>query len=303
MVDLSIVQAEFIDWMRHERRMSAHTQEAYLREIRQALQNILKTHSPLSPAFTLDILMQITSQDIRSWLAHRLDQGLSARSNARALSALKTFARFILKRHEVEISAIIKMQSPRFGQSLPRPSTHAQLLDVINSSVAEPEWVSTRDLGILVLIYSTGLRISEVLALTPKDVEKDTLLVKGKGKKERIVPLLEEAKHYISHYIQKCPYTLLKDSPLFVGKQGKPLNPGVFQRYIRNLRRTQNWPESFTPHALRHTFATELLKNNMDLRTLQTLLGHESLSTTQLYTQISDPQLTAVYNKAHPRNT
>ena len=306
MISLATARDEFIDWMRHERRLSPHTQSAYLTDVRDALSHLLNLTGidPFSSQHAVDALTALSPQHVRSWLAHRLAQGITQRSNARALSSLKTFARFIQKRHGISAVAILQMEGPRFGKSLPRPSTHEQLMAMVDegSSPASPaSWVEQRNMALFILIYSSGLRISEALALSPKHMERDTLMIRGKGKKDRQVPLLDIAKQQVEAYQAACPYPLRFDGPLFVGEQGKPLNPGVFQRYVRTLRRAQGWPETFTPHALRHTFATELLKNKMDLRTLQTLLGHASLSTTQLYTHISDPQLTAVYEKAHPR--
>jgi integrase/recombinase XerC len=355
MTSLAQARDGFVDWMRNERRLSPHTQEAYLTDIRSALTYLLTRVSvipdsirdlseqpsyeipgqarddgikndgikndgiknrgdtgqgqgqdPFSADHSIEILTTLSRQDLRSWLAARLNAGITQRSNARALSALKSFARFNQKRYGCTAPAIFEMPSPRFGKSLPRPGTHEQLMAVIKPEgeaglpTAEP-WVHQRNLALMVLIYSAGLRISEALALTPQHMVQGTLRIQGKGKKERLIPLLDVAKEQVAAYMTACPYPLRAAGPLFVGEQGGPLNPGVFQRFIRNLRRAQGWPESFTPHALRHTFATELLKNKMDLRTLQTLLGHESLSTTQGYTHISDPQLTAVYDQAHPR--
>lgn len=292
--------------MAAERQYSPHTIAAYLQDLDDCT-HFLQGHFGGEELPPLP-LASASLQDLRSWLAARLNRGFSHRSNARALSVLKTFIRFLAQREDIDLTPLLQMRAPRFGKSLPRPVSHTQVIALLDEDrfsgklTAAPLWITRRDTALIALLYSTGLRISEALSLCPRDLAQDALIIRGKGKKERLMPLLENVRQLIKSYGAICPYPLAPEAPLFRGRQGKPLSAGVFQRYIRHLRRSQGLPESFTPHALRHTFATELLKHHVDLRTLQMLMGHESLVTTQKYIDVNSESLIQTYIKSHPRS-
>jgi integrase/recombinase XerC len=301
MISLEEGLASFDDWMSHEKYFSPHTQKAYKADVVEAIAFFNSGQVPLhQPLDTLPF----TKNLVRSWLAARLKQGKSHRSNARALSSIKTMLGFLVKRHNLSVDdRLISMPSPRFGKPLPRALLDQQITSILpNNQDALQTWVFKRNIALLVLLYGAGLRISEALALCQHDFGKDTLIIRGKGNKERLVPILPIINLAIEDYLAIQPFPATPDSPLFLSQKGARLNPGVFQRFIRSLRRAHHLPETFTPHALRHTFATELLRHNIDLRTLQSLLGHVSLSTTQNYTAISDPDLQRLYQNTHPRN-
>ncbi|MBN9565652.1 MAG: tyrosine-type recombinase/integrase [Alphaproteobacteria bacterium] len=301
MISLKEGLASFDDWMSHEKYYSLNTQKAYKADILEALIFFNQGQLPLDhPIDTLSFNKNL----MRSWLATRLKQGKSHRSNARALSSIKTMLGFFVKRHHLTVDdRLLSMPSPRFGKSLPKALLDQQITSILpDNQDTRQTWVFKRNIALLILLYGAGLRISEALALFQNDFGKDTLIIRGKGNKERLVPILPIIKQAIEDYLAAQPFLINPQSPLFLSQKGKRLNPGVFQRFIRSLRRAHHLPETFTPHALRHTFATELLRHNIDLRTLQSLLGHASLSTTQNYTAISDPDLQRLYQGTHPRN-
>ena len=289
----------FQEWLAQERRYSPHTIVAYIHDMQDIL-TFLEQHGGQS--ITVEYAHNVTIMDLRSWLSHRVNRGVSHRSNGRALSVVRTFVRFLLKRHHIDLSHWLKIRSPRLPKTLPRPATHAQVLDVMSTvDLVIEDWTAARDKALFLLLYGAGLRLSEALGLRIKDLGND-LKILGKGKKERIVPLLTVVQKELEVYLEACPFPRAPERFLFLGKQGKPLNPGVVQKRMRQIRTYLGLPDTLTPHALRHSFATELLKGHMDLRTLQSLLGHASLSTTQCYTDVSDPLTMETYLKAHPRS-
>ena len=289
----------FHQWLEQERRYSPHTVIAYTHDIQDIL-TFLEQHG--GQPFTVTAAQNITLMDLRSWLSSRVNRGVSHRSNGRALSVVRTFVRFLLKRHRIDLSHWLKIRSPRLPKTLPRPATHAQVLDVVSTvDMVTEDWTSSRDKALFLLLYGAGLRLSEGLGLRIKDLGND-LKILGKGSKERVVPLLGVVQKEIEVYLETCPFPRTPERFLFLGKQGKPLNPGVVQKRMRQIRSYLGLPDTLTPHALRHSFATELLKGHMDLRTLQSLLGHASLSTTQCYTDVSDPLAMETYLQAHPRS-
>ena len=301
MISLEEALASFEDWMSHEKYFSVHTQKAYKAEALEALAFLNGGQVPFERP--LDAL-PFSKSLVRSWLAARLKQGKSHRSNARALSCLKTMLGFFIKRHNLSVDdRLLSMPSPRFGKPLPRALLDQQITSTFQEAPDGLQtWVFKRNMALLILLYGAGLRISEALALSQHDFGNDVLIIQGKGNKERLVPVLPIIQQAIEEYLAAQPFLTKPDSPLFLSQKGTRLNPGVFQRFIRSLRRAHHLPETFTPHALRHSFATELLRHNIDLRTLQSLLGHASLSTTQHYTAISDPDLQRLYQNTHPRN-
>jgi integrase/recombinase XerC len=292
--------AAWEEWLANVRRASRHTVTAYRIDIDHFCR-FLSEH--LGAEVALDDLKKLEARDIRSWLASRL-QHFDASSTARALSTVKNFFRWLEKQGAIENAAVFHIRSPKIKKSLPRALAEPQAAQAIETIATqhEDEWVNKRDLALLVLIYGCGLRISEALSLTFGDVpEGDTLRIIGKGNKQRMVPVLPVIKEAIGDYVSSCPCPFSPSSPLFLGKRGKALDPAIFQLQVRKLRRALGLPESATPHAFRHSFATHLLSAGGDLRSIQELLGHASLSTTQRYTHVDKERLLKAYENAHPR--
>lgn len=294
-----------LSWVKNrlfEKNVSDHTVKNYLHDLKGFFDFQQKhQNSPLK----LNDLSTLELRDFRSFLAHRLSNGVSHRSNARATSALKTFFKYLKKNHDLENKDILSLRSAKFLSSLPRPLNTDEAVALTNDSSAEEQepWVEARDQTLFTLLYGCGLRISEALTLSIDDVKDATrfLTIKGKGSKERLVPLLPFIVQKIKDYLTKHPQQHCPTAPLFIGKRGGPLNPAVAQRQLRHLRLSMGLPENATPHALRHSFATHLLQNGADLRSIQELLGHSSLSTTQRYTKIDPSHLARIYEKTHPR--
>jgi integrase/recombinase XerC len=290
------------DWLRHERRFSRHTLDAYGRDL-AAFFAFLAEHLGYPPG--LSDLEALKPADFRSYLAgcHRL--GLARASTARAMSSVRGFFRFLDKRGRARNAAIGTVGAPKAPKSVPRALGEAEALEAVAAvgdlGQREP-WLAARDAALLVLLYGCGLRIGEALALARDDAPKgEAMVVTGKGRKQRVVPVLPAVRVALADYLALCPYPGKGVDPLFVGAQGRRLNAGVVQRLVRRLRAALDLPETATPHAFRHSFATHLLAGGGDLRTIQELLGHASLSTTQRYTDVDAARLEAVYRKAHPR--
>lgn len=249
-------------------------------------------------------LARITTSDMRAWMAHERARGLSARSLARELSAVKTFYGWLAEREGFEPTVVLTTRAPRFRAPLPRPLSPDAARAVIDRVELQSEeaWIGARDAAVVTLLYSCGLRISEALSLRRRDVPLgETLRVRGKGGKERIVPVLDVARRAVDDYVALCPLSLAPDEPVFRGARGGPLGPGMISRAMERTRAQLGLPATATPHALRHSFATHLLNAGGDLRTIQELLGHASLSTTQVYTAVDAARLMEVYESAHPR--
>ena len=287
--------------MTHGRRLSPRTVEAYTHDVGSFL-SFLNEHR----GETIDdkSLADVTPADLRGWLALRRQGGLGARGVARAASALRTFFVFLEKHHGIENASIRRVKQPKLPPSVPKPVSivGAQaLLDEAELSGKEP-WVAARNVAVLTLLYGAGLRISEALGLNGDDAPlPETLVVTGKGNKQRIVPLLPQAREAVDRFTALSPFKPGRDGPLFPGVRGKRLNPRIVQSLMQTMRRSLGLPESATPHALRHAFATHLLGAGGDLRAIQELLGHASLSTTQRYTEVDQTHLLKVYDRAHPR--
>ncbi len=242
--------------------------------------------------------------DMRAWMAHERARGLSARSLARALSAVKSFYRWWADRDGFDATPVLSTRSPRFGRKLPRPLDEAAakaMLDRVELQSDEP-WVAARDGAVITLLYGLGLRISEALSLKGREAPLGEMLrIRGKGKKDRLVPVLPAARAAVEEYRRLCPHPLTGDTPLFRGIRGGPMPPSSLRTAMRAARAQLGLPATATPHAMRHSFATHLLNRGGDLRTIQELLGHARLSTTEGYTSVDAARLMEVYSRAHPR--
>ena len=288
-------------WLNAERRVSPHTADAYGRDL-SAFLTFLTDH--LGNESDLSDLVALKPADFRSYLAHRANIGISRSSIARGMSTLRNFFRFLDRSDRVHNPAVKAVKTPRLPKTVPKALDEDEAMATITTAAEmyDEPWLAARDTALLILLYGCGLRIGEALSLTLGDIpEGDTMRVTGKGQKERIVPVLPIVRDAINAYRKICPFVGDRDAPLFIGKRGKALNPGVVQRQMRRLRAMLGLAETATPHALRHSFATHLLAKGGDLRTIQELLGHASLSTTQRYTVVDAARLTKVYDAAHPR--
>ena len=303
------VAAEVARWLAHlgdERRMSGKTVEAYERDVRQFLQ-FMTGH--LGGAPSLPGLARLTPQDVRAFMAARRADEIGSRSLMRTLAGVRSFARFLERNGKGKVGALTAVRAPKIPKTLPKPLAIASARQVTDADVRAGEerepWILARDAAVLALLYGSGLRISEALGLTRGDMpapgKGDAITVTGKGNKQRMVPLLPQVSQSIADYVAICPYDLPADGPLFVGARGGPLSPRIVQLVMERLRGALNLPDSATPHALRHSFATHLLARGGDLRAIQELLGHASLSTTQIYTAVDTDRLLEVYRSAHPR--
>jgi integrase/recombinase XerC len=300
------VAAEIETWLRYlgaERRMSPKTVEAYRRDVLQFLE-FLAGH--LGGAPSLKDLAALAPADVRAFMASRRADGVGSRSLMRMLAGNRAFARFLERNGKGKIGALAAVRSPKVPKTLPRPLTAASAKRVAHPDTAagdgrEP-WLHARDAAVLALLYGSGLRISEALGLKPVDLGGDgAITVTGKGRKQRMVPILPQVGKLIADYVALCPYDLPDDGPLFVGAKGGPLAARLIQLAMARLRGALGLPETATPHALRHSFATHLLAGGGDLRSIQELLGHASLATTQIYTEVDAERLIEAYRSAHPR--
>ncbi|HWV22391.1 MAG TPA: tyrosine recombinase XerC [Devosia sp.] len=299
----AFVQSQIAHWMRElgsVKRLAENTLEAYGRDIGQFM-SFLAGH--MGGPITLQSLKELRAADVRAFMAQRRAESLGSRSLARVLSALKSFFAFLEREGILATEAFNVVRTPKIPRSLPKALTVVearQTIAAVDTMEAEP-WVAARDMAVISLCYGAGLRISEALALTKGDLESDVLRVTGKGGKIRMVPLIAPVRQWIEEYLKLSPFTLWEDDPLFRGVRGGVLSPRLIQKRMEQLRSALSLPPSATPHALRHSFATHLLGKGGDLRAIQELLGHASLSTTQIYTAIDTERLMESYAKAHPR--
>lgn len=299
--DAAAAATRWLASLKYERRAAALTREAYARDIGQ-FAAFLTDHLG-SPA-TISDLESLPAADFRAFLAKRRLQGAESRSLARQLSALRSFYRFAERNHLFRNPALSAIQSPKIPHSVPKPlSVTAAAAVAAGDALATaetPAWIVARDHAVLTLLYACGLRISEAVNLTLRESRSDPLVIIGKGNKTRLVPVLPAARAALARYEELCPFALKPGEPLFRGARGGPLSPRIVQLAIERMRGALGLPDSATPHALRHSFATHLLGNGADLRVIQELLGHASLSTTQVYTEVNRAHLLAQYRKAHP---
>jgi len=302
--------AEVGSWLQYlitEKRVADKTIEAYTRDIEQFFE-FLFDH--LSGAASLKDLAQMSSRDFRAFLASRRRDGASNRTVARNLSAIRSLFRFLEKKGTLTNPGLSAIRSPKISHSLPKPlsigaAKRLAAPDQLVTGAGAQKWILARDTAVLTLLYGCGLRISEALGLLLRDAplrpDHQVLTITGKGGKMRQVPVLPVAREAVATYLDLCPHVLVPEGPLFVGMRGKRLNARIIQMAVAHLRGALALPYTATPHALRHSFATHLLSAGGDLRAVQELLGHASLSTTQIYTEVDSDHLLRQYNKAHPR--
>ncbi|MFO0406262.1 MAG: tyrosine recombinase XerC [Labrys sp. (in: a-proteobacteria)] len=288
-----------------EKRLSPHTLAAYDRDVCTFLR-FLGTRFGSPPC--LADLSGLVTADVRAYLAQRRADGLKPRSLTRALAAARAFARFLQREGRGDGAALLAMRGPRLGQSLPKPLSPAMARRVTDPDSRAGEdrapWILARDAAVLALCYGSGLRISEALGLRRKDAPvggRDAVTVLGKGGKTRSAPVLPQVAAAIETYLSLCPFALAPDGPLFVGAKGGALSPRIIQLAMERMRGALGLPDTATPHALRHSFATHLLGRGGDLRSIQELLGHASLATTQIYTKVDTAEILRVHRAAHPR--
>ena len=295
------MKTEWLASLAHERRASPHTLRAYGDDLARFL-NFLHEH--LGGAVNERALAKLSAADIRAFITVRRAQGLGAKGVQRALAAVRSYFRYLARENILESAAARSVRTPRIRKGLPRPLSESDAARAIEQAGEhDVDWLGLRDTALLTLLYGAGLRISEALSLKRGDVPlAPSLTILGKGKKERVVPLLDRVREAIDVYAGQIPFTGTKDTPLFLSRRGKPMSAREAQLLMQKLRGALGLSERATPHAMRHSFATHLLANGGDLRAVQELLGHASLSTTQTYTEIDTRKLMAVYEKAHPRN-
>jgi integrase/recombinase XerC len=303
---LALEMTHWLAFLRSERRLSPKTLEAYTRDVRQCLA-FLAEH--WGTRVTLSRFAALEASDVRAFMAMRRAHDIGSRSLMRALAGLRSFGRFLEREGRGRVGALSAIRAPKVGKSLPKPiqMTAAKRFTDADERAGEARdpWIWARDAAVMALLYGSGLRISEALGLKHRDVPLpgagDVLVVTGKGNKTRMVPVLQNVLALIQDYVVVCPHPLPPEGPIFVGARGGPLSPRIIQLTMERLRGALGLPDSATPHALRHSFATHLLTRGGDLRAIQELLGHASLSTTQIYTGIDSERLFEVYKSAHPR--
>ena len=291
----------WLEWLASERRASRHTIAAYARDVAFFFA-FLSDH--LGGPADLAALAALRAADFRAWLARRVATGHQAASNARALSVLRNFFRWLDRQGFVHNPHLAGLRTPKLPHAVPKALSEGDAgiaVEAIEQLSDEP-WIAARDTALMMLLYGAGLRIDEALSLNRSVLPLgDSLAVLGKGRKQRVVPLLGVIREAVEDYVAACPYQPGRDGPLFLGARGRRLQAGVVQARMRRLRAMLGLPDSATPHALRHSFATHLLAAGGDLRAIQELLGHASLSTTQRYTAVDAERILAVYDQAHPR--
>lgn len=291
----------WLDMMRALKASSENTLTAYRADVLDFISFLTLHHAEpqgLAP------LKRVATADMRSWMAHLRAGGAGSRSVARKLSAVKSFYRWLAEREGFEPTAVLLTRAPKFQNKLPRPLSEEaarKLIDTVDIQSSEP-WINARDVAVVTLLYGCGLRISEALGLMGRDLPVgETLRILGKGNKERIVPVIPVARRAVDTYVTQCPYDIGHNEPVFRGKRGGALNPRMISKVIQQARMQLGLPSSATPHAMRHSFATHLLSAGGDLRSIQELLGHASLSTTQAYTAVDQARLLQVYEASHPK--
>jgi integrase/recombinase XerC len=297
--DAAAIAQAWLSSLAKEKRVSPKTTEAYGRDLRQFGDFLLAHEGGLA---TIQTLTALPLSDFRSFMARRRGEGIEARSLARQMSAIRSFFRFAEVRGHFHNKAYAAVRSPKLAHAIPRPLSVEMAEKVTDDEdlASDVPWIAARDKAVLTLLYACGLRISEALALTPTQLHDTPMTIKGKGGKTRLVPLLPEVKAIVEQYVSLCPYPQHRHEALFRGAKGGVLNPRIVQLTMQRLRGALNLPDTATPHAMRHSFASHLLGNGADLRVIQDLLGHASLSTTQVYTEVNRTHLMEQYRKAFP---
>ena len=297
------IEDAFTNWLgnlKEVRNLSDNTLISYKHDVKSFIE-FISTHT--GSEVSIKYLNDMKISDFRSFLSYLRNKDISSTSIARIISSLKSFFNYLLNTNLIESTVVQSLRTPKQKKSLPRPISSELAIETIKHAqdMEKEKWIGLRNKSILMLLYGCGLRISEALNLNFEDInENDYLIIKGKGNKERMVPLMDYVKNDIENYIHECPKNFMKDDPLFVGKRLDRLRPRIIQYVLEKIRHNLSLPETATPHALRHSFATHLLNSGGDLRTIQELLGHSSLSTTQKYTKVETEKLYDAYSKAHP---
>jgi integrase/recombinase XerC len=298
---LKALRAKWLEELSSIRRLSPRTVEAYARDLDQFIA-FLSGH--IGGTIDLADLKTLRPADLRAFLAARRKTGVGSHSLARGLSGIKSFFAHLERNGIMALEALSVIRTPKRPATLPKALTVTEAkatIDTVDEMETRP-WVAARDAAVIALCYGAGLRISEALALTRRDLDGQSLRVTGKGGRVRLVPLIAAVRNAITQYLKLCPFALSANEPMFKGVRGGPLSPRLVQLRVEHLRGALGLPASATPHALRHSFATHLLGEGGDLRSIQELLGHASLSTTQIYTHVDTDRLLEAYRKAHPRN-
>lgn len=302
--DLADALGHWVDWLR-ERNLSKHTIRAYCGDV-GGFVTFLCGHLGRPPS--LNDLSDATIREFRAWMSRRAMDGASAATRARGLSGVKNLIGWLDRSGIMHNGAIKTVRTPKLPHKLPRPLSQRQAQSVLDnaetlSAATDDGWIGSRNRALFTLLYGCGLRIDEALSLNISGLPRDGFIrVRGKGNKERQVPVLAIVERMIAQYRTDCPFAETNDRPLFLGERGKRLHQGVAQKAMRDIRLALGLPETATPHALRHSFATHLLENGANLREIQELLGHASLSTTQRYTEVNAEELIRIHSAAHPRN-
>ena len=297
------IEDAFTNWLgnlKEVRNLSDNTLISYKHDVKSFIE-FISTHT--GSEVSIKYLNDMKISDFRSFLSYLRNKDISSTSIARIISSLKSFFNYLLNTNLIESTVVQSLRTPKQKKSLPRPISSELAIETIKHAqdMETEKWIGMRNKSILMLLYGCGLRISEALNLNFEDInENDYLIIKGKGNKERMVPLMDYVKNDIENYIHECPKNFMKDDPLFVGKRLDRLSPRIIQYVLEKIRHNLSLPETATPHALRHSFATHLLDSGGDLRTIQELLGHSSLSTTQKYTKVETEKLYDAYSKTHP---
>jgi integrase/recombinase XerC len=296
----SALVAQWAGHLAHDRRRSAHTVRAYVGTAHRLIKFLGQYRGEI---IETKALTELSPADLRAFLAARRNSGLGAASAARELSGVRAFLNYAAEQQGMA-PQVPRTRAPRRPKTLPRPAAPDEAVALAEDAgaFASEQWIGARDLAILLLLYGSGLRVSEALSLTARDLPVgETIRVTGKRSKTRIVPVVKAVREAIGDYLRSCPYPIAGDEPLFLGARGGPLSADLVRRAVRAARVRLGLPDTLTPHALRHSFATHLLARGADLRSLQELLGHASLSSTQIYTKVDAAHLLDVYRHAHPR--
>ncbi len=298
--DLNTTILNWHNWLKKEKFYSNHTISSYQSDLSMFLVFINQHHGTIVDK---NILKDISLQDIRSWLVTLKNNRYHITSYARYISALKNFFKYLNKFENIDNKNIHHIKIKNQRRHLPKCIDTSEVNMTISeaSQISDKPWIKLRDLALITLIYGCGLRISEATSLKPNDLNQDFITVLGKGNKQRSVPILPAVTKAIDDYIEICPFHIEKNQPLFKGARGDALNPHVFQKQIRIIRNNLGLPNNITPHTFRHSFASHLLSNGADLRSIQELLGHSNLSTTQIYTHVDNNKIMQIYTKCHPR--
>ena len=292
----------WIDWLLKEKRLSLNTTNAYRRDMSSFSKFLI---SYFNKNLTLEILKKVEVKTIRSWFFKRIQKKTTARSNARALSSIKSFYAFLVKKKIIDISKISSINSPKFTQSIPRPLSFEQMKKIfLFLKKGNKSWIVKRNIAIIFLMWGLGMRINEVINMKKTDLsENNWIVIRGKGCKERIMPIYDEIKNFLFDMINDVPFRIEQNDYIFLGEKGKKIHPTIIQKEIRVVRQELNLPENTTPHSFRHTFASQLLDNDVDLRSIQELLGHDSLASTQKYTKVESQRLKRIIEAYHPRSS